>query len=76
MQIVSLPKYPSAAWVVIPAIIPARRVIVQSDEDRIIAEHTGWVLGMQVIRTGRKAFHHKVQQPRETHPNGTADPTE
>src|SRR5262249_14968007 len=31
---------------------------------------------MQVIGTGRKAFHHKVQEPRETHADGTTDPTE
>ena len=36
----------------------------------------GWELGMQVIGTGRKAFHHKVQEPRETDAHGTADPTE
>jgi hypothetical protein len=31
---------------------------------------------MQVIGTRRETFHQKVQQPGETHPNGTADPTE
>ena len=31
---------------------------------------------MQVIGAGRKAFHHKVQEPRETDAHGTADPTE
>jgi hypothetical protein len=35
-----------------------------------------WEPDMEVIGTGRKAFHQKVQQPRETHTDGTADPTE
>ena len=39
-------------------------------------ERPGWGLGMQVIGTSRETFHQKVQQPGETHPNGTADPTE
>ncbi len=33
-------------------------------------------LGMKVIGAGRKAFYHKVQEPRETDAYGTADPTE
>jgi hypothetical protein len=35
-----------------------------------------WELHMQVIRARRKAFDHKVQEPRETDAHGTADPTE
>ena len=31
---------------------------------------------MQVIRTGHKAFHHTVQEPRETDTDGTTDPAE
>jgi hypothetical protein len=31
---------------------------------------------MQVIGTGREAFHEKVQEPRKTDAHGTADPTE
>jgi hypothetical protein len=41
--------------------------------------HLGWLsraLGMEVIGAGCKAFRHKVQQPRETHADSTADPTE
>jgi hypothetical protein len=33
-------------------------------------------LDVQVIRTSRKALHHKVQEPREADAHGTADPTE
>jgi hypothetical protein len=36
----------------------------------------GWELDMEVLGTGRIAFHQKVQQPRETHADGTADPAE
>jgi hypothetical protein len=36
----------------------------------------GGALGMQVLGTGRKAFHHKVPKPCETHADGTADSTE
>jgi len=39
-------------------------------------ERPGGGLGMQVLGTSRATFHQKVQQPGETHPNGTADPTE
>ena len=31
---------------------------------------------MEVFRTGRKALHHKVQEPRETDTHGTADPAQ
>ena len=31
---------------------------------------------MQVVGTGREAFHEKVQKPCETHAHGTADATE
>jgi hypothetical protein len=31
---------------------------------------------MQVLGAGRKAFYHKVQEPRETDPHGTADPAQ
>ena len=31
---------------------------------------------MEILGTGRKAFHHKVQEPRETHADGTADPAQ
>jgi len=31
---------------------------------------------MEVFRAGGKAFHHKVQEPGETHADGTADPAE
>ena len=31
---------------------------------------------MQVLGTGRKAFHHKVQEPCETDSHGTANPPE
>jgi len=31
---------------------------------------------MEVIGAGRKAFHHKVQEPGETDAHGTADPAE
>ncbi len=31
---------------------------------------------MEVFGTGRKAFHHKVQEPRETDTHGTADPAQ
>jgi hypothetical protein len=31
---------------------------------------------MEVIGTGNKAFHHKVQQPGQTDTHGTADPPE
>jgi len=31
---------------------------------------------MEVIGTGCKAFHQKVQEPRETDTHGTADPTQ
>ena len=31
---------------------------------------------MQVLGTGRKTFHHKVQEPRETDAYGTADPAQ
>jgi hypothetical protein len=31
---------------------------------------------MEVIGTRRKAFHHDVQQPRETDPNSPADPAQ
>ena len=31
---------------------------------------------MKVIGAGRKAFYHKVQEPRETDAHGTADPPE
>ena len=34
----------------------------------------GGELRMQVIRTGRKAFNHTVQKPRQTDAHGTADP--
>ena len=36
----------------------------------------GWALGMQFIGAGRKAFHQKMQELRETDADGTADPTE
>jgi hypothetical protein len=36
----------------------------------------GWELDMEVLGTDRKAFHHKVQEPRETDTYGTADPAE
>jgi hypothetical protein len=36
----------------------------------------GWVLGMEIIGTSRQTFHHKVQEPRETPADGTANPTE
>jgi len=36
----------------------------------------GWELDMEVLGTGRKAFHHKVQEPRETDTDGTADPAQ
>lgn len=42
-------------------------------------EHYGWLgrtLRMQVIGARRKAFHHKVQEPRETDTHGPADPPE
>jgi len=31
---------------------------------------------MEVIGARRKALDHKVQEPRKTHPHGTADPTQ
>jgi hypothetical protein len=31
---------------------------------------------MEILGTGRKAFHHKVQEPCETDTDGTADPAE
>ena len=31
---------------------------------------------MEILGTGRKAFHHKVQEPGETDAHGTADPAE
>ena len=31
---------------------------------------------MEVLGTGRKALHHKVQEPRETDTHGTADPAQ
>jgi hypothetical protein len=34
---------------------------------------TRWNPDMEVIRAGSKAFHHKVQQPRETDAHGAAD---
>ncbi len=41
--------------------------------------HVRWTLrqlDVQVIRTSRKALHHKVQEPREADTHGTADPTQ
>jgi len=35
-----------------------------------------WNADMEVIRTGSKALHHKVQQPRETDTHGAADSAE
>jgi hypothetical protein len=35
-----------------------------------------WNADMEVLRTGRKASHHKVQQPRETDTHGAADAAE
>jgi hypothetical protein len=35
-----------------------------------------WELRMEVIRTGRKAFHHKVQEPRQTDAHRTAHTTQ
>jgi len=34
----------------------------------------GWERDMEILGTGRKAFYHKVQEPRETDTDGTADP--
>ena len=31
---------------------------------------------MKVLKTDRKAFHHTVQEPRETDTHGTADPAQ
>jgi hypothetical protein len=35
-----------------------------------------WELDMEILGTGRKAFHHEVQEPRETDTHGTADPAQ
>jgi len=54
-----------------PRLIGLRFQVRQQDSGGL-----GGTLHMQVIRTGRKAFYHKVQQPRETHTDRTADATE